>query len=79
MIRNEPSDRQDRRIQRKKMRAMWRSMREEKARMAMLPGRNPKTVHYLSRDGEVTQELLPAMMWMLIGAVVLAVVIIATV
>lgn len=74
MVRNEPSDRQDRRIQRRKMRAMWRSLNEEKARMAMLPGRNPKTVHYLCREGEVTEELLPAMFWLLIGVVAFAVV-----
>lgn len=79
MIPNEPSDRKDRAIQRRKMRQMWRSIREEKNRMAMLPGNNPKTTHYLTREGEVTEELLPAMMWMLIGAVVLAIVIILTV
>lgn len=79
MVRNEPSDRQDRRIQRRKMREMWRSLNEEKARMAMLPGRNPKTVHYLCREGEVADDVVPAMMWMVIAAVALATVIVLTV
>ena len=68
MVRNEPSDRQDRRIQRRKMREMWASIREEKARLAMLPGNNPKTVHYIGRDGEdVTDEVMPKV-WAVIGA-----------
>lgn len=79
MIKNEPSDRQDRRIQRRKMRQMWRSLNEEKVRMAMLPGRNPKTVHYLCREGEVDEDIVPEMMWMVIAVVVLATVIVLTV
>lgn len=68
MVRNEPSDRRDRAIQRRKMRRMWASIREEKARLAMLPGRNPKTVHYIGRDGEdVTDEVMPKV-WAVIGA-----------
>lgn len=68
MVRNEPSDRQDRRIQRRKMRQMWASLREEKARMELLPGRNPKTVHYIGRDGvDVTDEVMPKV-WIVIGA-----------
>ena len=68
MVRNEPSDRRDRAIQRRKMREMWRGLREEKARMAMLPGNNPKMVHYIGRDGvDVTDEVMPKV-WCVIGA-----------
>lgn len=68
MVRNEPSDRQDRRIQRMKMRQMWASIREEKARLELLPGRNPKTTHYIGRDGvDATAEFDRAMFWV-IGA-----------
>ncbi len=35
MINWEPSDRKDRRIQREKLRGMWESLRNEKARLAM--------------------------------------------
>lgn len=69
MVRNEPSDRQDRRIQRRKMRQMWASLREEKARLELLPTRTPKTVHYIGRDGvDATAEFDRVMFWV-IGAV----------
>ena len=68
MVRNEPSDRMDRRIQRRKMRRMWAGIREEKARLAMLPGRCPKTEHYIGRDGvDGTAQFDQAMIWV-IGA-----------
>ena len=47
---------------------IMKSIREEKARLAMLPGNNPKTVHYIGRDGEdVTDEVMPKV-WAVIGA-----------
>ena len=68
MVRNEPSDRRDRAIQRRKMRQMWASIREEKARLAMLPGRNPKTVHYIGPGVvDATSEFDRIMIWV-IGA-----------
>lgn len=80
MIKNEPSDRQDRRIQRRKMRAMWRSIREEKARLAALPGRNQKTVHYIDRDGEdATEELYSVMAMILATMILVGVIIVLTV
>lgn len=44
MIMNEPSDRQGRRIQRRKMRQMWRDLEDERARVAMYPAR-PRMSH----------------------------------
>ncbi len=80
MVRNEPSDRQDRRIQRRKMRQMWASLREEKARMELLPGRNPKTVHYIGRDGvDATAEFDRAMVWVIGAVAVVSLIIILTV
>lgn len=80
MVRNEPSDRQDRRIQRKKMRAMWASLREEKARLELLPGRNPKTTHYIGRDGvDATAEFDRAMFWVIGAVAVVSLIIILTV
>lgn len=80
MVRNEPSDRQDRRIQRRKMRLMWASLREEKARMELLPGRNPKTVHYIGRDGvDATAEFDRAMFWVIGAVAVVSLIIILTV
>ena len=37
MIRNEPSNRLDRRIQNAKLRRMWRSLNEEQARLDRIP------------------------------------------
>lgn len=80
MIKNEPSDRQDRRIQRKKMRAMWASLREEKARLDLIPGRNPKMVHYIGRNGiDGTAEFDRAMIWVIGALAVISVIIIMTV
>lgn len=80
MVRNEPSDRRDKAIQRRKMREMWASIREEKARMAMLPGGNPKTVHYIGRDGEdVTAEFDRAMIWVIGALAVVSLIICMTV
>ena len=80
MVRNEPSDRQDRRIQRRKMRAMWASLREEKARLDPIPGRNPKTVHYIGRGGEdVTAEFDRAMLWVIGALAVISLIICMTV
>lgn len=80
MIRNEPSDRQDRRIQRMKMRRMWEGIREEKARLAMLPGGNPKTVHYITRDGEdATAEFDKGVLALIAVLAVIAIIICATV
>ena len=67
MIQNEPSDRHDRAIQRRKMREMWRSLRDEKTRLAMLPGRNPKTVHYITKDGEDVTAEFDKVMLVVIG------------
>lgn len=55
MIHWEPSDRKDRAIQRRKLRAMWRSLRAEKARLAMLPGRGRKQ-HPVTDYVDVTNE-----------------------
>lgn len=67
MVRNEPSDRQDRRIQRRKLRQMWAGILEERERLAMMPER-PKTVHYIDRDGvDVTDDVMPSILLM-IGA-----------
>lgn len=52
----EPSDRQDRRIQRRKLRAMWKSLRAEKARLAALPGRGRKQ-HPITDYVDVTSEM----------------------
>jgi hypothetical protein len=80
MVRNEPSDRRDRAIQRMKMRQMWESLNEEKARMAMLPGNNPKTVHYIGRGGEdVTAEFDRAMLWVIGALAVISLIICMTV
>ena len=80
MVRNEPSDRRDRAIQRRKMREMWRSIMEEKARMAMLPGRNPKTTHYIGRDGvDATAEFDRVMIWVIGALAVVSLVICMTV
>ena len=69
MVRNEPSDRRDRAIQRRKMRLMWAGIREEKARLELLPGRNPKTVHYIGRDGVDATAEFDRAMFLVIGAV----------
>lgn len=80
MVRNEPSDRQDRRIQRRKMRQMWASLREEKARLELLPTRAPKTVHYIGRDGvDATAEFDRAMLWVIGAVAVVSLIIILTV
>lgn len=80
MVRNEPSDRQDRRIQRRKMRQMWAGIREEKARLEMLPGRNPKTTHYIGRDGvDATAEFDRVMIWVIGAVAVVSLIIIMTV
>lgn len=80
MVRNEPSDRRDRAIQRRKMRQMWASLREEKARLELLPGRNPKTVHYIGRDGvDATAEFDRAMFWVIGAVAVVSLIIIMTV
>ena len=80
MVRNEPSDRQDRRIQRMKMRQMWAGIREEKARLELLPTRNPKTVHYIGRDGvDATAEFDKAMVWVIGAVAVVSLIIIMTV
>ena len=44
MIRNEPSNWQDRRIQRRKLRQMWRDLEDERARVALYPAR-PRMHH----------------------------------
>ena len=44
MIKCEPSDRQDRRIQRRKLWQMWRDLEDERARVALYPAR-PKLHH----------------------------------
>ena len=80
MITNEPSDRRDRAIQRRKMRQMWAGIREEKARLELLPGRNPKTVHYIGRDGvDATAEFDRAMIWVIGAVAVISLIIILTV
>ena len=55
MIHWEPSDRRDRAIQRRKLRAMWKSLRAEKARLAALPGRGRKQ-HPVTDYVDVTNE-----------------------
>ena len=80
MVRNEPSDRRDRAIQRRKMRKMWASIREEKARLELLPTRNPKTTHYIGRDGvDATAEFDRAMFWVIGAVAVISLIIILTV
>lgn len=80
MVRNEPSDRRDRAIQRRKMRQMWAGIREEKARLELLPGRNPKTVHYIGRDGvDATAEFDRAMIWVIGAVAAISLIIILTV
>ncbi len=46
MIKNEPSDRRDRQIQRRKLRGMWRSLREEEARIEAIPCTRRSDVNY---------------------------------
>lgn len=80
MVRNEPSDRRDRAIQRMKMRQMWASLREEKARLELLPTRTPKTVHYIGRDGvDATAEFDRAMIWVIGAVAAISLIIILTV
>jgi hypothetical protein len=62
------------------MREMWASLREEKARLDLIPGRNPKTVHYIGRNGiDVTAEFDRAVIWVIGALAVISVVIIMTV
>ena len=64
MVRNEPSDRQDRAIQRRKLRAMWRSIREEEERLNALPVYVRKERHWVGKDPyvDVTSEFDRAML-----------------
>lgn len=80
MIRNEPSDRQDRRIQRKKMRRMWASLADEQARLETLPVFTRRQRHYIGRDYvDVTAEFDQVMIWVIGAFVLLGFVLVATV
>lgn len=80
MIRNEPSDRQDRRIQRKKMRRMWASLADEHARLETLPVYTRRQRHYIGRDVvDVTDEMLPGVLTVIGAFALLGFVLVATV
>ncbi len=62
MIKCEPSDRQDRRIQRRKMRQMWRDLENERARVALYPAR-PKMRHVRMHIGEDVTDTFDRMVF----------------
>lgn len=80
MIRNEPSDRQDRRIQRRKLWAMWASLADEKARIESIPVASRKVVHYI-RPGEVdeTGQFDRIMFGIIIGMVTISAIVCAVI
>lgn len=77
MVTNEPSDRQDRRIQRRKMREMWLSLDAEKARLAALPVRDTHMVHYVGRDMDAVDNSFVRRVYLAVGAVLIGLAVLA--
>ena len=63
MIQYEPSDSQDRRIQRRNLRQMWRDLREEQERLAMYPAR-PRMRHVRMHIGEDVTDSFDRMVFL---------------
>lgn len=76
LIRNEPSNRQDRRIQRRKLRQMWRDLEDERARVAMYPAR-PRLAHVRMCVGQDVTDTFDRMaFWTILAYVAVAVAIV---
>ena len=79
MIKNEPSDRKDRRIQRAKCRQMLRELEEEKARMYEIVGPTRTGVRYSITTSGQRQRALERRGDLILASIAAAAVILAVV